>query len=75
NLSKDKTDIMIAHRLSTVVNADKICVLKDGKIAEAGKHEELLANNGIYSHMWSEYQKSVNWKVGNSHEYSGKITA
>ena len=65
NLSKDKTVIMIAHRLSTVVNADKICVLTDGKIAESGKHEELLAKRGIYSHMWNEYQKSVNWKVGN----------
>ncbi|MCR5101635.1 MAG: ABC transporter ATP-binding protein/permease [Butyrivibrio sp.] len=64
NLSKDKTVIMIAHRLSTVVNADKICVLTDGKIAESGKHEELLLKNGIYSHMWNEYQKSVNWKVG-----------
>jgi ATP-binding cassette subfamily B protein len=64
NLSKDKTVIMIAHRLSTVVNADKICVLTDGKVAESGKHEELLAKNGIYGHMWNEYQKSVNWKVG-----------
>lgn len=64
NLSKDKTVIMIAHRLSTVVDADKICVLSGGKIAESGKHDELLKKNGIYSHMWSEYQKSVNWKVG-----------
>ena len=64
NLSKDKTVIMIAHRLSTVVDADKICVLTGGKIAESGKHDELLKKNGIYSHMWNEYQKSVNWKVG-----------
>lgn len=64
NLSKDKTVIMIAHRLSTVVDADKICVLTEGRIAESGKHEELIARNGIYSHMWNEYQKSVNWKVG-----------
>ena len=64
NLSKDKTVIMIAHRLSTVVDADKICVLSGGKVAESGKHDELLKKNGIYSHMWSEYQKSVNWKVG-----------
>ncbi len=64
NLSKDKTVIMIAHRLSTVVDADKICVLSGGKIAESGKHDELLKKNGIYSHMWNEYQKSVNWKVG-----------
>ncbi|SFB00191.1 ATP-binding cassette, subfamily B [Acetitomaculum ruminis DSM 5522] len=64
NLSKNKTVIMIAHRLSTVVDMDKICVLKDGKIVESGKHEILLAKKGIYAHMWNEYQKSVNWKVG-----------
>ena len=55
---------MIAHRLSTVTNADVIYVLKDGKIAESGTHEELTEKNGIYKHMWSEYNKSVNWKVG-----------
>lgn len=64
NLSKDKTVIMIAHRLSTITNVDKIYVLKDGKIAESGTHERLLANHGIYSHMWEEYNKSVNWQVG-----------
>lgn len=63
-LSKDKTVIMIAHRLSTVTNADCIYVLADGKIAESGKHSELVANNGIYSRMWNEYNKSVNWQVG-----------
>lgn len=64
NLSKDKTVIMIAHRLSTVTNADRIYVLKDGAIAEEGSHGELLKSNGIYAHMWEEYNKSVNWKVG-----------
>lgn len=63
-LSKDKTVIMIAHRLSTVTNADCIYVLSDGKIAESGRHSELVAKNGIYSRMWSEYNKSVNWQVG-----------
>ena len=63
NLSKDKTVIMIAHRLSTVTNADQIYVLKDGKIAESGTHERLLKTDGIFSHMWSEYNKSVNWQV------------
>lgn len=63
NLSKDKTVIMIAHRLSTVTNVDQIYVLKDGKIAESGTHERLLKTDGIYSHMWSEYNKSVNWQV------------
>ena len=63
NLSRNKTVIMIAHRLSTVTNADQIYVLKDGKIAESGTHEGLLKMDGIYSHMWSEYNKSVNWQV------------
>lgn len=63
-LSKDKTVIMIAHRLSTVTNADRICVLADGKIAESGTHDELVSANGIYSRMWSEYNRSVSWQVG-----------
>lgn len=63
-LSKDKTVIMIAHRLSTVTNADRIYVLADGRIAENGTHDELNSENGIYTHMWSEYNKSVKWKVG-----------
>ena len=63
NLAKDKTVIMIAHRLSTIINADKIFVLKDGAIAEEGSHRQLLEQNGIYSHMWSEYNKSVDWQV------------
>ena len=64
NLSKDKTVIMIAHRLSTITNADNIYVLKDGKVAEAGTHDKLLEQGGIYTHMWKEYNKSVNWQVG-----------
>lgn len=63
-LSKGKTVIMIAHRLSSVVDADRICVLKNSEIAEQGTHEELLAQNGLYAHMWEEYNKSVSWKVG-----------
>lgn len=66
NLSKDKTVIMIAHRLSTITNADCIYVLKDGKIAESGTHDALLEHHGVYAHMWEEYNKSVNWKVGNA---------
>ena len=64
NLSKDKTVIMIAHRLSTITNADNIYVLKDGKVAEASTHDKLLEQGGIYTHMWKEYNKSVNWQVG-----------
>ena len=63
-LAKDKTVIMIAHRLSTVTNADCICVLADGKVAESGKHSELVAKDGIYSRMWNEYNRSVTWQVG-----------
>lgn len=63
-LSKGKTVIMIAHRLFSIVDADRICVLKDGSIAEEGTHETLLQQNGVYAHMWEEYNKSVQWKVG-----------
>lgn len=66
HLSKDKTVIMIAHRLSTITNADCIYVLKDGQIAESGTHEKLMTQSGVYAHMWGEYNKSVNWKVGSA---------
>lgn len=64
NLSTGKTVIMIAHRLSTITGADQIYVLKNGMICEQGTHEELAANHGLYNHMWTEYNKSINWKVG-----------
>ena len=67
-LSKDKTTLMIAHRLSTVVDADKILVIEDGKIKESGKHAELLDKNGLYKKLWEEYQRSVNWKLGGKNE-------
>lgn len=63
-LAKDKTVIMIAHRLTTVRNADRIFVLKDGAIEEYGTHEKLVENNGLYSKMWKDYQTSISWKVG-----------
>lgn len=63
-LSEGKTVIMIAHRLSSVVDADRICVLKDGEIREMGRHKDLVANGGIYAHMWEAYNQSVCWKVG-----------
>ena len=62
-LLKDKTVIMIAHRLSSVVNADKICVINEGKITEEGTHKELLARNGLYASMWDNFQKGIEWKV------------
>ena len=63
-LSQGKTVIMIAHRLSSVSGADRICVMKEGQIVEEGKHEDLLAKEGLYAHMWEEYNRSVLWKVG-----------
>lgn len=63
-LSEGKTVIMIAHRLSSVVDADRICVLKDGETREMGTHKDLVANGGIYAHMWEAYNQSVCWKVG-----------
>lgn len=63
-LSEGKTVIMIAHRLSSVVDADRICVLKDREIREMGTHKDLVANGGIYAHMWEAYNQSVCWKVG-----------
>ena len=62
-LLKDKTVIMIAHRLSSAVNADKICVIDEGKIAEEGAHKELLARKGLYASMWDNFQKGIEWKV------------
>lgn len=63
-LSKNKTTLMIAHRLSTVVDADKILVIDKGRIVEEGKHSDLIGMNGYYKKLWDEYQKSVNWKIG-----------
>ena len=62
-LAKGKTVIMIAHRLSTVANADCIYVVQDGKIAEAGTKDALCAKDGLFAKMWRDYQSSVQWKV------------
>ncbi len=63
-LSKDKTLIMIAHRLSTVMNADRIFVMDDGKCTESGTHDELMKRDGLYKRMFDEYTRSIEWKVG-----------
>ena len=63
-LTKNKTVLMIAHRLSTVQNADSIIVLSDGRVIEQGSHESLLALHGVYTGMWEDYQRSAQWKVG-----------
>lgn len=62
-LAKEKTVIMIAHRLFTVKNADGICVINNGKIVEQGSFEELVNKNGMFTSMWEEYTKSVEWRV------------
>ena len=62
-LSKNKTVIMIAHRLSTVKNADCIFVLQNGKLIEQGKTEELCSQNGVYDSMLKNFLTSVKWKV------------
>lgn len=67
-LVKGKTVLMIAHRLSTVCRADRILVMSGGKIAESGTHRELLEKNGLYARMWEDYQTSISWKVGGTHE-------
>ena len=63
-LTKGKTVLMIAHRLTSVTSADNIIVMDAGRIAEQGSHKELLQKQGLYANMWREYQQSVNWKIG-----------
>ena len=62
-LAKGRTVIMIAHRLSTVANADCIYVVEDGRIAESGTRDALCAKSGIFAKMWQDYGSSVQWKV------------
>lgn len=62
-LSKGKTVIMIAHRLSSITDADCIYVLQDGKIAESGTHSELIERNGIFTRMWRNYSEAAEWKI------------
>ena len=67
-LTKGRTVIMIAHRLSTVVGADQIIVLDRGCIAEQGSHKELVAASGLYARMWADYNKAVRWKISSEKE-------
>lgn len=62
-LSKGKTVIMIAHRLFSITGADCIYVLRDGQIAESGTHDQLISQNGIFTHMWENYSKAAEWKI------------
>ena len=63
-LTTGKTVLMIAHRLTSVMDVDSILVVNKGKIAEQGTHSELMDKQGIYAGMWKEYQKSVQWTIG-----------
>ena len=67
-LSNGKTVIMIAHRLSSITNADCIYVLQDGEIAESGTHEELIRKNGIFTRMWKNYSEAAEWKILNENK-------
>ena len=66
--------IMIAHRLSTVVGADKIIVLDNGKVSEEGTHKQLLQKNGLYAGMWTEYNQSVKWRITQG-DQAGSVSA
>ncbi len=62
-LSKGKTTLMIAHRLTSVADVDAVLVVEGGRIVEAGDHESLLARGGLYRRMWEEYQQSISWRI------------
>jgi ATP-binding cassette subfamily B protein len=64
-LAKNKTVIMIAHRLSGVRDADVIAVLDDGRIIESGSFDELMTNSGTFRKLWNEYQRSLSWEISN----------
>ena len=67
-LTAGRTVIMIAHRLSTVVGADRIFVLDRGHVAEQGTHEELLKTDGLYARMWADYRQAVKWRISTDKE-------
>ncbi|MDR1203619.1 MAG: ABC transporter ATP-binding protein/permease [Tannerellaceae bacterium] len=69
-LTKGKTILMIAHRLTSIIDADHILVVDKGRIAEQGTHMELLAEEGIYANMWNEYRQSVRWTIGKETVYA-----
>ena len=78
HLAESRTLIIISHRMSSVQTADCIYVLRDWKIAESGTHEELIAQNGIFTHMWKNYSEAAEWKIvsvfkTNTYDNQGKL--
>ncbi|MBR3363887.1 MAG: ATP-binding cassette domain-containing protein, partial [Solobacterium sp.] len=67
-LMKGRTVIMIAHRLSTVVGADKIVVLDSGRVIEQGTHAQLVDAGGLYARMWADYNQAVKWKISHDQQ-------
>ena len=71
-LTKGRTVIMIAHRLSTVAGADRILVLDKGRVAEEGTHSELTATGGLYARMWADYNQAIQWKIASEQGRRGE---
>lgn len=67
-LVKGKTVMMIAHRLSTIMHAEQILVIENGQVVEKGTHQELLAENGVYTNMWQAHTSATNWKLGQENQ-------
>ena len=75
-LTQNKTLIVVAHRLATIVSADQIAVLDQGRLVELGKHDELLAANGVYARLWSRYQQAQQWELSvRSHSAAAAVSS
>ena len=68
DLVKEKTVVIIAHRLGTVIGANNIVVIDQGRVVQQGKHQALLAEEGLYRNLWEEQQRVKGWKFNHSHK-------
>ncbi|HEX7388512.1 MAG TPA: metal ABC transporter permease, partial [Acidiphilium sp.] len=73
-VARDRTTLVIAHRLSTVIDADHILVLRDGRIVEHGTHASLLASGGVYATMWAAQSELAEAEHGASRLATGPVT-